>query len=58
MGLIAGPCSVETFEQVLSIAKEAKAAGANLLRGGALSPEQAPILSRVSDSKGWKFSAL
>ena len=34
MAFIAGPCSVETFDQVLEIAKSAKASGANLLRGG------------------------
>ena len=31
LGLIAGPCSVETYEQVLGVAKAAKASGANLL---------------------------
>ena len=35
LGLIAGPCSVESFEQVLGIARAAKESGANLLRGGA-----------------------
>ena len=35
MALIAGPCSVESEEQVIAIAKEVKAAGANMLRGGA-----------------------
>src|SRR5699024_4730172 len=35
MGLIAGPCSVESFEQVLEIAQAAKASGATMLRGGA-----------------------
>ena len=38
LGLIAGPCSVESFEQVLEIAKAAKESGANLLRGGAFKP--------------------
>ena len=33
LALIAGPCSVESFAQVLDIAKSAKASGANLLRG-------------------------
>ena len=42
MGLIAGPCSVESFEQVLEIAKAAKASGANLLRGGAFKPRTSP----------------
>ena len=42
LGLIAGPCSVESYEQVLEIAKVAKAAGANLLRGGAFKPRTSP----------------
>ena len=42
MGLIAGPCSVESFEQVLEIAKSVKASGANLLRGGAFKPRTSP----------------
>ena len=42
MAFIAGPCSVETFEQVLEIAKAAKASGANLLRGGAFKPRTSP----------------
>lgn len=42
MAFIAGPCSVETFDQVLEIAKSAKASGANLLRGGAFKPRTSP----------------
>ena len=42
LGLIAGPCSVESFEQVLEIAQKAKASGANLLRGGAFKPRTSP----------------
>ena len=42
MGLIAGPCSVETFGQVLEVARAAKASGANLLRGGAFKPRTSP----------------
>ena len=42
MVYIAGPCSVETYEQVLSIAKDIKAAGANMLRGGAFKPRTSP----------------
>ena len=38
LAVIAGPCSVESKEQVIEIAKAAKAAGANLLRGGAFKP--------------------
>ena len=42
LALIAGPCSVESFEQVLEIAKAVKASGANLLRGGAFKPRTSP----------------
>lgn len=42
IGVIAGPCSVESFDQVLEIAKAAKASGANLLRGGAFKPRTSP----------------
>ena len=40
--MIAGPCSVESEEQIVSIAKSVKAAGANILRGGAFKPRTSP----------------
>lgn len=40
--VIAGPCSVESEEQIISIAKEVKKAGANFLRGGAFKPRSSP----------------
>ena len=40
--LIAGPCSVESREQLITVAKEVKAAGANFLRGGAFKPRTSP----------------
>lgn len=42
LAFIAGPCSVESYEQVLEIAKAAKASGANMLRGGAFKPRTSP----------------
>lgn len=39
---IAGPCSIESPEQIATIAKEVKAAGATLLRGGAFKPRTSP----------------
>ena len=39
---IAGPCSVETHEQIIDVAKSVKAAGANILRGGAFKPRTSP----------------
>ncbi|MDR1893034.1 MAG: 3-deoxy-7-phosphoheptulonate synthase, partial [Oscillospiraceae bacterium] len=40
--VIAGPCSVESEEQILSIARDVKAAGAAFLRGGAFKPRSSP----------------
>lgn len=40
--LMAGPCSVESAEQVTEIAKAVKASGANVLRGGAFKPRTSP----------------
>ncbi len=40
--IMAGPCSVESEEQVLGIAKAVKAAGATMLRGGAFKPRTSP----------------
>lgn len=40
--IIAGPCSVESKEQIISIALEVKKAGATLLRGGAFKPRTSP----------------
>ena len=42
LGLIAGPCSVESYEQMLEVAKAVKFSGANLLRGGAFKPRSSP----------------
>ncbi len=40
--MIAGPCSVESEEQIIEIAKEVKDAGATMLRGGAFKPRTSP----------------
>lgn len=40
--MIAGPCSVETREQIITVAKAVKAAGATMLRGGAFKPRTSP----------------
>jgi 3-deoxy-7-phosphoheptulonate synthase len=42
LGIIAGPCSVESREQIVSIARSVKAAGAGFLRGGAFKPRTSP----------------
>ncbi len=40
--VIAGPCSVETEEQIIAVAKAVRASGATLLRGGAFKPRTSP----------------
>ena len=40
--IIAGPCSVESEEQIITVAQAVKAAGATLLRGGAFKPRTSP----------------
>lgn len=51
--LIAGPCSVENEDQIVSIAKSVKASGANMLRGGAFKPRTSPY-----DFQGLKATGL
>ena len=41
-GVIAGPCSVESEEQIVQLAKDVKASGATFLRGGAFKPRTSP----------------
>jgi 3-deoxy-7-phosphoheptulonate synthase len=41
--LIAGPCTVESREQTLAVARTVKAAGASMLRGGAFKPRTSPF---------------
>ncbi len=40
--MIAGPCSVETEEQIVAVARAVKSSGANMLRGGAFKPRTSP----------------
>lgn len=40
--VIAGPCSVESEEQIISVAQAVKAGGADILRGGAFKPRTSP----------------
>ena len=40
--MIAGPCSVESEEQIIQVAEAVKASGANILRGGAFKPRTSP----------------
>ncbi len=42
VAIMAGPCSVETEEQIIEVAKDVKASGARFLRGGAFKPRTSP----------------
>ena len=50
--MIAGPCSVETEDQIVSIARAVKKAGANILRGGAYKPRTSPYAFQGLHAKG------
>lgn len=55
--LIAGPCSVETEEQVITTARAVKDAGATLLRGGAFKPRTSPYSFQGLGEEGLKILA-
>ncbi len=52
MAMIAGPCAVESFEVLDEIAGKVKAAGANILRGGAFKPRTSPYSFQGLGQKG------
>ena len=56
--IIAGPCAVETENQVLETAKAVKAAGANILRGGAFKPSTSPYQFRGLGKQGLEILAM
>ncbi|MDR2034520.1 MAG: 3-deoxy-7-phosphoheptulonate synthase [Helicobacteraceae bacterium] len=53
--VIAGPCSVDTEEYVVTTAKAVKAAGAKMLRGGAFKPRTSPYTFQGSGEDGLKI---
>lgn len=55
--VIAGPCSVETREQTIETARRVKAAGAQLLRGGAFKPRTSPYAFQGLGEKGLEILA-
>jgi 3-deoxy-7-phosphoheptulonate synthase len=57
IGVIAGPCSVETEEQIVASARAVKAAGATALRGGAFKPRTSPYSFQGLKETGLKFLA-
>lgn len=50
--IMAGPCSVESEEQIVQIAKDVKASGATLLRGGAFKPRTSPYAFQGLKAEG------
>jgi len=52
LAIIAGPCSVETEEQITQIAKDVKASGAGFLRGGAFKPRTSPYAFQGLEADG------
>jgi 3-deoxy-7-phosphoheptulonate synthase len=57
IGLICGPCSVESREQMLAIARLVKDSGARLLRGGAFKPRTSPYSFQGLREEGLRFLA-
>jgi 3-deoxy-7-phosphoheptulonate synthase len=53
--LIAGPCSVESREQIITVAKAVKKAGAQYLRGGAFKPRTSPYAFQGLEEDGLKL---
>ncbi len=53
--VIAGPCSVETEEQIIEVAKDVKASGATLLRGGAFKPRTSPYSFQGLEGEGLRL---
>src|SRR5579864_5499509 len=57
LGVIAGPCSVESREQILEIAHAVREAGATGLRGGAFKPRTSPYSFQGLKEKGLELLA-
>src|SRR5438105_1909889 len=55
LGMIAGPCAVEGYEVLDEIATAVKAAGANILRGGAFKPRTSPYSFQGLGEEGLKI---
>lgn len=53
--VIAGPCSVETEEQIIEVAEDVKKSGATMLRGGAFKPRTSPYAFQGLHGEGLKL---
>jgi len=58
LGIIAGPCSVESEEQIVDTARAVKSAGATALRGGAFKPRTSPYSFQGMKEKGLQLLAM
>jgi 3-deoxy-7-phosphoheptulonate synthase len=54
-GVIAGPCSIESEEQMMGVARECAAAGATMIRGGAYKPRSSPYAFQGMGLEGLKL---
>jgi 3-deoxy-7-phosphoheptulonate synthase len=54
---MAGPCSVESWDQLLAVAEGVKAAGAHVLRGGAFKPRTSPYAFQGLEEEGLRLLA-
>lgn len=57
LAVMAGPCSIENEEHIFESAKAVKAAGANMLRGGAYKPRSSPYAFRGLGEVGLEYLA-
>jgi 3-deoxy-7-phosphoheptulonate synthase len=57
LGIIAGPCSVESEDQIVGTARAVKAAGATALRGGAFKPRTSPYSFQGMKEQGLRLLA-
>ena len=55
LGIMAGPCGVESLEQAMTTARQVKAAGANIFRGGAFKPRPSPYSFQGLGEEGLKI---
>lgn len=56
--IMAGPCSVESVENIIEIAQAVKAAGGHLIRGGAFKPRSSPYSFQGHGEEGLKMLAI
>ncbi|MCR4336310.1 MAG: 3-deoxy-7-phosphoheptulonate synthase [Candidatus Omnitrophica bacterium] len=55
ISVMAGPCSIESYDSLLAVAKKVKAAGATILRGGAFKPRTSPYDFQGLEEEGLKY---